>query len=592
MSSSTQLEDKMNAKNLISSIAASTTVLAMLLSACSVLSRNPTSQALTRPGGEVEEQPAALPPVLSDGSGEQEALGDLPEKTWPLPTQSSVYSLPEGVFPGNTWSPAPPDSTGELLLSPHATQYPSQWPRFWPAQPPGDNYFQNYGINPFEDPREDHLSTFALDVDTASYTVARRYVTGGMLPPAEAVRVEEFVNYFDAGYRPPEREAFAIYTDGAVSPFDGDGVVLLRVGIQGYELREAERKPVSLTFVIDVSGSMAMENRLELVKRSLQLLVERLHGDDTVSLVVYGSDARIILFPTRGFEREKILEAIYSLQPEGSTNAEAGLQLGYQMAYEMFRPGANNRVILCSDGVANVGNTGADQILESIRGYADTGITLTSVGFGMGNFNDVLMEQLADNGDGNYAYIDNLDEARRLFVEDLTSTLQVIATDAKVQVDFNPETVNRYRLIGYENRAVADQDFRNDYVDAGELGAGHSATALYALVLYPQAQGRIATVQLRWQDPDTLNVQEINANFNTWDIQARFGQADPHFRLAVLAAQYAELLRFSPWAEGTSIGQLVEYAAEVAHDLPGDPDVLELLHLMDSSSYIQAIIDW
>ncbi len=282
-----------------------------------------------------------------------------------------------------------------------------------------------------------------------------------------------------------------------------DGSYIVRFGIQGYQVSEEDRKPASLTFVIDISGSMEMENRLGLVKQSLQLLVDRLRPSDTVAIVVYGSDAYVVLNPTSGEDRNRILEAIYSLHTEGATNAEAGLRLGYQLAYQAFRPGAINRVILCSDGVANVGVTGPDAILEEIRGYTETGITLTTVGFGMGNFNDVLMEQLADKGDGNYAYVDTLDEARRLFVDNLTSTLQVIAKDAKVQVDFNKEVVARYRLIGYENRAVADQDFRNDTVDAGEIGAGHHVTALYAVILNPGAQGRLATVQLRWQDPQS-----------------------------------------------------------------------------------------
>lgn len=322
-------------------------------------------------------------------------------------------------------------------------------------------------------------------MDTASYSVARRYVMDGNLPPADLVRVEEFVNYFDAGYPSPSDIAFGIYADGAPSPFQRDGSYIVRFGVQGYQVSEEERKPATLTFVIDVSGSMEMENRLGLVKQSLQLLVDRLRPSDTVAIVVYGSNAYVVLNPTSGEDRNRILEAVYSLHTEGATNAEAGLRLGYQLAYQAFRPGAINRVILCSDGVANVGETGPDAILEEIRGYTETGITLTSVGFGMGNFNDVLMEQLADKGDGNYAYVDTLDEARRLFVDNLTSTLQVIAKDAKVQVDFNKEVVSRYRLIGYENRSVADQDFRNDAVDAGEIGAGHHVTALYAVILNP-----------------------------------------------------------------------------------------------------------
>jgi Ca-activated chloride channel family protein len=326
-----------------------------------------------------------------------------------------------------------------------------------------------------------------------------------------------------------------------------------------------------------------------LVKQSLQLLVERLRPSDTVGIVVYGTTARVLLNPTSGEDRSAILNAINSLQPEGSTNAEAGLRQGYQMAWQAYRPAAINRVILCSDGVANVGATGPDDILESIQGYAKQGITLTSVGFGMGNFNDVLMEQLADKGNGHYAYVDSLDEARRLFVDDLTSTLQTIAMDAKVQVDFNSEVVARYRLIGYENRDVADQDFRNNAVDAGEIGAGHSVTALYAVQLRPNVEGRIATVQLRWADPETRAVQEINGNFNTWDLATSFQNASPRYQLDVVVAQYAEVLRFSPWAAGVSIHQILDQAVRLSGLLPGDADVAEFVSLVSRAAQIREL---
>ncbi len=457
---------------------------------------------------------------------------------------------------------------------------------------PLTNTFKDYGNNPFIDTIEDNLSTFGLDVDTASYTVARRYVYDGLLPPADAVRVEEFVNYFDPGYSTPTEVAFGIFADGSPSPFHSPGTYILRFGIQGYEVSEADRKPANLTFVIDVSGSMNLEYRLGLVKRTLELLVDRLRPNDRVGIVVYGTEARTVLNPTSAEDRQAILDAIYSLEPEGSTNAEAGLRLGYDMAYRAFHPQAINRVILCSDGVANVGATGPDDILESIRGYADQGITLTSVGFGMGNFNDVLMEQLADKGDGHYAYVDNIDEAEKLFVDDLTSTLQVIARDARVQVDFNPDVVARYRLIGYENRDIADEDFRDDQVDAGELGAGHSATALYAVTFNPGAEGRIATVQLRWENPDTRVVEEINGNFNTWDLSPSFETKDVHHQLAVVVAQYAELLRLSPWARESTIYQVLDHAVRLAGLLPGDEDVSEFAALVYRASQIKALQDW
>ena len=481
----------------------------------------------------------------------------------------------------------PAEEAEGFTANPVAEQpYATALPPIGQATPPADNYFQDYGLNPFVDTYEDHLSTFAIDVDTASYSVARRYVNDGMLPPADAIRPEEFVNSFEQGYPTPADVAFGIFADGAPSPFAADGTYILRIGIQGYEIPEWQRKSASLTFVIDVSGSMDQENRLELVKRSLQLLVDRLRPDDTVAIVVYGSEARVVLNPTSGEDWATILDAIYSLHPEGSTNAEAGLRLGYQLAWDAFRGGAINRVILCSDGVANVGATGPDAILESIRGYADAGITLTSVGFGMGNFNDVLMEQLADHGDGHYAYIDTLDQAEKLFVEDMTGTLQVIARDAKVQVDFNAEVVARYRLIGYENRDVADQDFRNDAVDAGEIGAGHTVTALYAVQFHPNAQGRIATVQLRWQNPDTFEVVEINGNFNTWDLVDRFEDASPFFQLSVVVTQYAEVLRQSYWAGNTTMDQLAAHANRLTSLLAGDADVAEFAALVNRASQI------
>lgn len=456
-----------------------------------------------------------------------------------------------------------------------------------PVELPPDNEFQDYGVNPETDARYDHLSTFALDVDTASYSIARRYINDGMLPPFDAVRVEEFVNSFDQGYSAPRNATFTIYADGAPAPegFD-EGGYILRFGIKGYEVDDFERKPSILTFVIDASGSMDMENRLELVKRSLRLLVNRLDERDSVAIIVYGSNARTVLKPTRGDQSGIILDAIEQLQPEGATNAEAGLRLGYRHAMAAYRPDANNRIVLCSDGVANVGNTDAETILEFVHGYVEEGIYMTSLGFGMGNFNDTLLEQLADQGNGNYAYIDTIDEARELFVENLTSTLQVIAKDAKVQVDFNTDVVESYRLLGYENRAIADQDFRDESVDAGELGAGHTATALYMVQLKHSGQGRIATVQLRWQDPETSEVHEINGNFNTYDLTENFEQADAYYQLAVTVAEFAEILRESPYVR-SSIEDLTWRAEEIAYQLPEDFDAAEFADLVRQAARLR-----
>lgn len=459
-----------------------------------------------------------------------------------------------------------------------------------PAPTPADTTFRDYGVNPFVNPTLDRLSTFALDVDTASYVVSRRYINDGLLPPFEAVRAEEFINYFVQDYALPRENTFGIYADGAPSPFHRDGSYLLRIGVQGYDVPESERKPAALTFVIDVSGSMDMDNRLGLVKRSLQLLVDRLRPDDSVSIVVFGDTARIVLYPTSGANRDAILSAIYRLQPEGSTNTEAGLQLGYEMATEAYLPGGTNRVILASDGVGNVGTTDPIALIAGAKGRAQDDVMLTTIGFGMDNYNDVMLEQLADKGNGFYAYVDTLEEARKMFINRLTNSLQAIAVDAKVQVDFNPEVVAQYRLIGYENRAVADQDFRDDRVDAGELNAGHNATAIYQVQLRPNAlaprdgvSGKLATVFLRWQDPDTRQVKELSGDVNTGDLAQSFNQTSPRFQMNAAVAQFAEILRKSPYAEA-SLSQLSEYAWQAARLLPNDADMQEFAQLVQRAS--------
>jgi Ca-activated chloride channel family protein len=478
-----------------------------------------------------------------------------------------------------------PRSNQPAREAPVATEAPAaEIPAPMPTMVYDGNYYQDPGVNPEQRARRDHLSTFSLDVDTAAYSEARRYIRDGSLPPYEAVRAEEFINAFDQGYERPYNAAFAIYADGAPSPFQNDDTYFLRVGIQGYDISEEERKPLVLTFVIDVSGSMSKENRLQLVKDALEMLVERLGYHDTVTVVVYGSDARLQLEPTPGDEHDRIIRTIKRLRTEGSTNAEAGLRLGYRYAMENYDPGASNRVILCSDGVANTGQTSVDALLNMVGGYVAEGIDLTSIGVGMGNYNDVLLEQLADRGNGNYVYVDTLEEARKVFVDDLTSTLQVIAYDAKVQVDFNSELVSEYRLIGYENREIADQDFRDDTVDAGEIGPGHTATAVYQVRLAPGAEGRIATVQLRWQDADTREVREINGNFNTWDLYSSYEESDPYYQTAVLVAQYAEVLRASPYAQA-SLSELARMANQLARSLR-DEAVQEFAQLVREAAWI------
>ena len=413
-------------------------------------------------------------------------------------------------------------------------------------------FFKGHGTNPFIDPEDDNKSTFGMDADSASYAVMRRYLRDGHLPPTEAVRVEEFINAFDYDYTPPTDAAFALHLEGAPSKFsERKRSQLLRIGIQGRVIPDVDRQDAVLTFVIDVSGSMRMENRLGLVKEALRLLVKQLRPADKIGIVVYGTDARVVLPHTSVVNREHILEKIDSLHPEGVTNLEDGLRTGYELARRNSESDCINRVILCSDGVANAGQTASDALLNEVRDYVvNDGIFLTTVGFGMGNYNDTLMEELAKKGNGNYAYVDTFNEARRIFVENLTGTLQTIAKDAKVQVKFNPDTVRQFRLVGYESRQMKHEDFRNDEADAGEIGSGHSVTALYEVKLNKGVDsGRLAKVSIRYEDPDTQKVTEVSEKFAVEDLKAKFEDTSPGLQFAATMAQFAEILRESFWVK-------------------------------------------
>lgn len=481
---------------------------------------------------------------------------------------------------------APPPAPQALSIVPTAQPSAAGQPAPQTAPPvtPDAMTFDDPGTNPFFDTEDDNLSTFAMDVDTASYTVARSYLTStGQLPPADAIRPEEFVNYFDAGYDSPGGDdAFAIYLDAAPAPFGYENHYLMRVGIQGNYIAPEDRDPVFLTFVIDVSGSMDREDRLELVKDTLDVLLGELREDDRVAIVVYSDASRVVLEPTPASDLDTIQSAIRALRPEGSTNVEDGLRLAYDLAAENKRDDENTRVIVLSDGVANVGQTGPDAILERIAAGVDDGITLSTIGFGMGNFNDVLMERLANDGDGNYFYVDNMRQARRVFVHNLTGTLQVIGYDAKVQVEFNADVTDRYRLIGYENRAIADEDFRNDAVDAGEVGAGHSVTALYELALEDaDAEGVVATVYIRYEDADTREVVEIERSITTDDLLASMDDAPATFKMHAAVAEFSELLRDSTWAEDGSYGAVMALLNDAQDDLTDTEDIKELIAMVE-----------
>jgi len=429
-----------------------------------------------------------------------------------------------------------------------------------------DARFTDYGIRTFIRTSRDPLSTFALDVDTGSYTIARRFLEEGQLPPRESVRVEEYVNALNYDYEAP-RDGLDIQIDGGPSPFAEDRW-LVRVGVQAEIVDAEERQPVALTFVVDTSGSMDRPDRLGLVKESLTVLVEELERDDTVAIVTYSGASDIILEPTAVRNRDEIFDAIDSMRTGGSTNLQAGLDTGYDLAREAFRSDGVNRVIVASDGLANAGITDVDRLAERLRRDADEGISIVTIGYGMGGFNDTTMEQLADQGDGFYSYIDTIDEAERLFSEELTSTLIPAAIDAKIQVAWNKEAVDEYRLIGYENRGIRDNEFRDDTVDAGELGAGHQATALYEIVFDRDVtiddRAQLGIVSLRWQDPDDGEVIEIDQDIDMRDIDASWTGTAHDFKQATVVATFAELMRDNPYADDVDIEDLADEANALA----------------------------
>ncbi|MGE0638899.1 MAG: von Willebrand factor type A domain-containing protein [Thermoanaerobaculia bacterium] len=480
----------------------------------------------------------------------------------------------------------------EVDVTGHVRDSSSSYSASATAREPDTMIFRDAGTHRFVLAADDPFSTFALDVDTGSYTLARSYIERGLLPPAAAIRIEEFVNAMPYRDPAPRREEFALVAEGAASPYpDAAGLQLLRFAVKAREVDQSDRKPANLTFVVDVSGSMNRENRLGLVKRSLGLLLDELTPEDRVALAVYGSQAEVLLRPTR--DHAAIRAAIDRLAPGGSTNAEAGLRVAYELADEAWERGAINRIVLCSDGVANVGATGPETILARIGEEARKGIQLTTIGFGMGNYNDALMEKLADAGDGSYHYVDGIDEARRVFVENLTGTLQTVAKDAKIQVEFDPASVLRWRLLGYENRDVADRDFRNDAVDAGEVGAGQSATALYEIRLQEGVRSgdRIATLRLRWKSVDGRRVLEAHRELTAGDIERHLHRGNRDLRLAAVAAMFAERLKSTRAGIEVSWPALTALSGELRDEFPRDAGVRDLDELIRRASRLSPAAD-
>jgi Ca-activated chloride channel family protein len=411
------------------------------------------------------------------------------------------------------------------------------------APPKGDEQGKDQGEE-LNGTATSYLSTFALDVDTASYGFARRALTEGRLPEPATVRPEEFVNQLRQGYPEPDGNGFSITTDGGrLAATDGGDVRMLRIGLQSRRASQGARRDANLTFVIDTSGSMAEPGRLDLVKDALHTLVGRLRPSDKVAIVAYESEARMVRSMTPASDRRELDDAIDSLRPGSSTNLEAGVVLGYREARRNFRAGVTNRVILASDGLANAGDTDSAAILRKVSDEAAQGVSLLCVGVGS-DYGDSLMEQLADNGNGRAVYVSERSRAREMFVRDLPATLELRARDAKAQVAFDSRQVDSFRLIGYDDRGLKAEDFRDDTVDGGEIGPGHSVTALYAVRLRPGATGHLGDVTVRWQDPDARQPQENGRTITVDDLAPDlWSTGSSRLRVDAAAAYFAELLR-------------------------------------------------
>jgi Ca-activated chloride channel family protein len=425
-----------------------------------------------------------------------------------------------------------------------------------------------YRPNPFTLTSEDALSTFAVDVDTASYALFRRNVNEGSLPPRDSVRVEEWVNYFKYRLPAPTQGDFRVDLEGAPSPFTR-GRHLVKVGLQGRKLGRSERKETHLVFLVDISGSMDSADRLPLALRSIKLAVDGLNETDTVAISTYAGEVRTVLGPTPASNRREIFAAVDSLRAGGGTRMGDGLETAYRLAGKNAGPNKVSRVIVLTDGDTNMGNyQSADAMLNVVRGHVQEGVTLSTIGFGMGNYRDDLMERLANKGNGNCYYIDSEKEARRVFQEQLAGVLEVIAKDVKVQVEFDKTAVRGYRLLGYENRDIADRDFRNDKVDAGEIGAGHTVTALYEVELTGEGT-KVATVRVRAKTPSGSEAAEQSFSFPREQLHRRLTDASADMRFATAVAGTADMLRGAPQASDWSMAvaeDLAEGAVEGMED--------------------------
>ena len=447
----------------------------------------------------------------------------------------------------------------------------------------GGDKFQHLSENEFIAVADEPLSTFSIDVDTASYSKLRSYLTDyGQLPPQDAIRIEELINYFDYQYPQPDGDhPFSVSSELAACPWN-DRHRLARIGIKAKDVKAEHRPPSNLVFLLDVSGSMDHVNKLPLLIQGMKLLARQLNAQDRVAIVVYAGSSGLVLDSVSGDRQKEILDALSRLSAGGSTNGGAGIQLAYRLAMDKFIRNGTNRVILCTDGDFNVGTTNTGDLVRLAETHAADGVYLSVLGFGIGNHNDAMLEEISNKANGNYAFIDNMTEAKKVLVEELSGTIHTVAKDVKIQVEFNPTRVAAYRLIGYENRLLADRDFNDDKKDAGEIGAGHTVTALYEIVPVeidsPLATSSVSdlkyqsrrttteaaggdesfTVNLRYKRPDADD-SELLA-YGVMDEGLEFAEASSDFKFATSVAMFGMILRNSKHRGASNFDSVLEIA--------------------------------
>ena len=558
----------------------------------------------TTSDGEVDEQAAVAHEQRERVAEEAKRKSEPPMLAKKMMAQERMVMDAAAPMPKAKMKPQIAVGAAQLSTS-HAAIHPPM-PSPQPVLPPNgepenNEVYDRIVENSFKTVLTDPLSTFSIDVDTASYTNVRRMLNDGQLPPADAVRIEEMINYFTYDYpRPTGEHPFSVYSEIAPAPWNTDHQ-LVHIGLSGKAIPTENLPSSNLVFLLDVSGSMNYGNKLPLLKRAFRLLVEQLDETDRVSIVVYAGAAGVVLEPTPGNENTSIIRALDKLNAGGSTAGGQGIELAYQMAEKHFIKGGNNRVILATDGDFNVGPSSDTELTRIIEQKREKGVFLTVLGFGSGNYRDNKMEKLANQGNGNFAYIDNIREARKVLVEEMAGTLLTIAKDVKLQLEFNPAKVKSYRLIGYENRMLANEDFTDDKKDAGELGAGLRVTALYEIVPADGSQNEqplkyqtseltdkansndTLTVKLRYKQPDSDTSQPfqyvVDQPWKTLDASS------DDFRFAASVAEFGLLLRDSQYKGNASFDQVLTLGKQ-AKGKDDEGYRAEFLHLVESAQLL------